>query len=140
MEHFLTESSIKNRVVKCKRPLQELTDSKHQTILKEEALKLISRVEWGYHPVSIMVWWDVSYASIIVIHSADILAGILKSPRQFKSALESVPAHKARWTQTWPESHNWPSARPDLNPLGYKLSYSIRWHEYTQLSTGLKKH
>lgn len=114
-----------------------------------EAKSKVPRVQRGHHPLSVMVWWGVSYDGVTKIHFCE--KGVKTGAKVYEeSVLESVvkplnstlfeddfwifqqdsaPAHKARRIQQWlrdnvPEfiaAEDWPSGSPDLNPLDYKL-------------------
>jgi len=100
-----------------------------------EAKEKLPRVQRVYHPLSAIVWWEVSYYGATNIHFCEngvkmngvvhrkMLEDVVQPLGDFQQ--DSVPAHKAKITQDWlienmPEfikANNWPFGSPDLNPL-----------------------
>lgn len=114
-----------------------------------EAKEKVPRVERGHYPLSVMVWWGVSYDGVTKIHFCE--KGVKTGARVYEQTIlepvvrpltstlfnneewtfqqDSAPAHKARRVQQWLKDNvpsfiaaeDWPSGSPDLNPLDYKL-------------------
>lgn len=170
---LLTASLKTHRVEKSKRLLVEYANDRHKKILftdekiftvqekfnkqndriyahsSREASELVSRVEKGHHPASVMVWWGVSYDGVTNLHFCEkgvktsgkvyqesVLEAVVKPLNQslfqnqpWTFQQDSAPAHKAKSTQTWLKNNlpdfisteDWPSGSPDLNPLDYRL-------------------
>jgi len=70
------------------------------------------------------------------VYQEDVLQGVMKprntivfNGQKWVFQQDSAPEHKAKTTQEWLQRHvptfisakDWPSGRPDLNPLVYKL-------------------
>lgn len=115
----------------------------------KDASGIASRIQWGHHPSSMMVWVGASYSGLTEVHFCEkgvktgaevyqttILDLVVKplSQNLFKNQpwvfqQDSAPAHKAKTTQNWFQVNNidfipsedWPSSSPDLNPLKYSL-------------------
>ncbi len=53
-----------------------------------EACEKVPRVQWGYHPAHVMVWWEVSYTGASEIHFCK--HGVKTLAKVYQEMLENV--------------------------------------------------
>jgi hypothetical protein len=113
----------------------------------QEGTEIITKVERGHHPASVMVWWGISYERVTNLHfcaqgvktratnnQSDILEKVVKPLSntvfaQFDKTLHQRTKRYKSSAVHWLDvnftefiaSVVWPPAIPDLNPLEYSL-------------------
>ncbi|XP_045492485.1 uncharacterized protein LOC123691934 [Colias croceus] len=166
--HLLNTRLKKLRLDKCRALLKRYARKMHRDILfsdekfftveeccnkqnikvythsSEEACQRVSRVQRGHHPLSVMVFLEVSYFSLtevffcekavktsVNVYQNMLLTNLAKPPsrnmlknQHWVFQQDSAPAHKAKSIQSWLAAHqidiirheDWSSSNPDLNP------------------------